>query len=327
MKTRLLSLTLAALAFFGCTKNGTPPVKPVVLGYQQIALYRHLFVAKEKGFFEQEGIQVALQDVPSGNGMMEGLISGQLDGAGLVNLQVGLTVQAKDPGRFKFVNFQVWREKSFPDYILVRSGSNIKSIKDIEGHTMGLHPGSAVKAFSRVVLQHFGVNVDKINFIELDPAVMQSAVAAGRVDAVYAMDPAATTLVESKQCTILVANPMQYIFASPVPISGTAFSAKFLQERPQDAEKVIRALEKAILYMREAGHEQETAAYISKYSPIKTELALKLNPSEYWLSSEIDRSRVQALADRFQELGIVEKKVDVGGFLASGSGEGTKSKQ
>lgn len=319
VKKTFASLMVAALAFSGCGKLSPPESKPITLGYQQTALYRHLFTAKEKGFFEQEGVKVDLQNVPSGNGMLEGLVSGQLDGAGLINLQVGLTVQGKDPNRFKFVNFQVWREKSFPDYILVRSQSNIKTIKDLEGRTVGLHPGSAVKAFSRVVLQHFNVNVDKVKFIELEPSVMQSAVIAGRVDALYALDPAATSLVQTGQCKVLVANPMQFIFATPVPISGSALSSKFLAERPADAQKVIRALEKAILYLREPNHEDEVAGYIAKYTPITRDMALKLNPSEYWTQAEIDRTRVQALADRFQELSIVEKKIDVGGLLLASS--------
>jgi len=318
-RTRFASLTLAAIAFFGCGKSNGPEVKPITLGYQQTALYRHLFTAKEKGFFDQEGLVVNLQNVPSGNGMLEGLVSGQLDGAGLINLQVGLTVQGKDPNRFKFINFQVWREKSFPDYILARAQSNIKTIKDLEGRTVGLHPGSAVKAFSRVVLQHFNVNVDKVKFIELEPSVMQSAVTAGRVDALYALDPAATTLVQTGQCNVLVANPMQFIFGAPVPISGSAFSSKFLAERPADAQKAIRALEKAILYLREPNHEDEVAGYIAKYTPITKEMALKLNPSEYWTQAEIDRARVQALADRFQELNIVEKKIDVSDLLIASS--------
>jgi NitT/TauT family transport system substrate-binding protein len=318
VKKTLASLALAALAFVGCGK--TPPAKPITLGYQQTALYRHLFVAKEKGFFDQEGIVVNLQNVPSGNGMLEGLVSGQLDGAGLINLQVGLTVQGKDPNRFRFINFQVWGDKSFPDYILARSQSNIKTIKDLEGRTVGLHPGSAVKAFSRVVLQHFNVNVDKVKFIELEPSMMQSAVLTGRVDAVYALDPAATTLLQTGQCTVLVANPMQFIFPAPVPISGSALSLKFLTERPEDAQKVSRALEKAILYLRELNHEDEIAGYIAKYTPITKDIALKVNPSEYWTQGEIDRARVQALADRFYELKIVEKKIDVGGLLPPSSG-------
>ncbi len=322
IKATFAGVLLAVCSTFGCTRstnNNSQPATPVSIGYQEIALSRHLFTAKEKGFFEQEGVKVDIKPTSSANRLMEGMVAGQLDGAALVNLQVALTVEGKDPGRIKLVNLQVWKEKSYPDYILVRSSLNIKSLKELEGHPMGLHPGSAVKAFSRTVLQHFSVDVNKITFFELEPAVMQDAVNAGRVDAVYAMDPAATNLVQNGQCRVLIANPMQYIFEAPVPISGTALSAKFLQERPEDAKKIIRALDKAIEYMREPGHEEEIAGYIAKYTPISKETALKLNPSEYWMLTETDRGRVQALANRFQELGIIDKAVDVNSILLPAS--------
>lgn len=298
---------------------GTSTGRKYVIGYQDIALYRHLFTAKEKGFFEQEGVQVEIKQFVSANRMIEGIVAGQLDGAGLTNLQVALTVEAKDPDRIKLVNFLVWRENSFPDYILVQSDSKIKNVKEIEGHTVGLHPGSAVKAFCKSVLKHFGGNPDKANFLELEPGIMQSAVVAKRIEAIYCMDPVATNLLESKQCRIIVANPMQYIFESPVPISGTALSKKFLRESPEDAKRVTRALEKAIKYMREPGHEEEIAGYIARYTPISKETALKMNISEYWTLTEVDRARVQALANRFQELGIVDKAGNVNSFIVPGS--------
>lgn len=326
LKLRFFSVLLAACSIFGCNPNKVTQPSPVSIGYQEIALSRHLFTAKEKGFFKDEGVNVDIKPITSANRLMDGMLAGQLDGAALINLQVALTVEGKDPNRIKLVNIQAWKQKSFPDYILVRSEANIKTINQLEGHTMGLHPGSAVQAFSKTVLQHFKVNVDKVKFIELDPAQMQAAVAAGRVDAVYAMDPAATTLIESGLCRVLVPNPMQYIFDAPVPISGTALSTKFLGEHPQEAQKIIKALDRAIIYMREPGHEEEIAGFIAKYTPISKEMALKLNPSEYWTQSEIDRSRVQALADRFQELGIIEKKVDVSNILLPVSTSGTVSK-
>jgi NitT/TauT family transport system substrate-binding protein len=328
LKLKFISILLAACSIFGCKGNEITQSSSASIGYQEIALSRHLFTAQEKGFFKDEGVNVDIKPIVSANRLMDSMLAAQLDGAALINLQVALTIEGKDPNRVKLVNLQVWKEKSFPDYILVRSATKINSINQLEGHTVGLHPGSAVKAFSKTVFQHFNVNVDKVSFIELDPAQMQAAVTAGRVDAVYAMDPAATTLVESGLCHVLIANPMKYIFNAPVPISGTVLSTKFLSEHPQEAQKIIKALDRAIIYMREQGHEEEIAGFIAKYTPISKEMALKLNPSEYWTQSEIDLSRVQALADRFQELRIIEKKIDVSSILLPVSNSETvKNKQ
>lgn len=288
----------------------------VQMGYQETALYRHVFTAKAKGFFEAEGIQPVIRSFASGNQMAQGILSGDLDFAGLANMEVALTIQAKDPNRFEIVNFLVWGTNSYPDYIVCRKESGVRTLKDFEGKTMGLHPGSAVKGFSKAVLQTRGVDLAKVKFLELQPAMMKDALAVGRVDGLYCMDPVATVLIESGLCTVILANPMQDIFPPPVPISGTAISRKFLKEHPKAAAAVARALERAIKYMREPGHEREIAGYIAQYTPITAEQALRMNVSDYWTLSEFDRGRVQKLADRFVELGIVEKPVDTKEFLA-----------
>jgi ABC-type nitrate/sulfonate/bicarbonate transport system substrate-binding protein len=140
---------------------------------------------------------------------------------------------------------------------------------------------------------------------------MQSSLIAGSVDAVYCMDPVATTLFLSGLCDTLISNPMQYIFPAPTPISGTAISTKLFKENPKVAKKLIRALDKAIEFSRNSQNKDEIAGYIAKYTPIKKEQTLLMNPSFYWTFNEIDPERVQLLSKKFFELGIVEKKVDI----------------
>ncbi|MDP8206584.1 MAG: ABC transporter substrate-binding protein [Candidatus Electryonea clarkiae] len=307
----IIVLCLYVSAFFisGCKSNTKS--NHVIIGYQEIALYRHLFTAIERGYFDQEKVKVEVRPFVSANQMIQAMIAGKLDATGLSNMEVALSVESKDPDRFELVNMLVWKDNSFPDYILARKGSDIDSLKQLEGHVVGLHPGSAVRGFSKAVLEYFGLDLSGISFLELKPAIMQSSVSAGRVDGVYCMDPVATTLVETGEAHVLVANPLKYIFAPPIPISGTALSKILINERPDDARKIIRALEKAIIYMRQPGHEDEIAGYIAKYTPISPEMSLKMNDSEYWTTEEIDRERIQALADKFIELEIIDKAVEI----------------
>lgn len=310
------SLVVVALgigAYFSFRGNGEP--EPVRIGYQATALYRHLFTAAELGYFEDEGVNVELSRHVSANRMMEGIISDQLDVTGLTNLQVALAVEAKDPGRFRFANMLVWRESSYPDYILVRSDSGIGTPAQLVGRTLGLHPGSAVRAFATAVLQQYEVDVNQVTLQELQPGIMGSAFVSRAVDAIYCMDPAATSILDTGEATVLVSNPMSLIFSPPVPISGTALSETFLQSRPEDAQRVVRALDRAIGYLRHEGTEDEVAGYISKYTDIPADQARRMNISEYWLLSEVDRDRVQQLADKFHELGIVDSRVQVEGLF------------
>ena len=237
-------------------------IKEIKIGYQEIALYRHIFTAQEKGYFEDEGLNVQLISFASGNQMMEAFLSNQIDALGLTNLPVALTIEGKQSNQLKLINFLVWRENAYPDYIITRKGANISTPKELEGHTIGLHPGSAVRAFSKTVFEHFNIDQNTIRTIELKPDIMQSTMIAGSVDAVYCMDPTATTLFLTGKCDTLIPNPMQYIFPAPTPISGTAVSSSLARENPEVVEKLIRAIDKAIEYMREPGHKDEIAGYI-----------------------------------------------------------------
>src|SRR4051812_26072429 len=65
-KRFLLSLSLASAAVAGCNKggeltsSGTNGRKKVRLGYMGLTCEAPIYIAKEKGFFEQEGMDVEL---------------------------------------------------------------------------------------------------------------------------------------------------------------------------------------------------------------------------------------------------------------------------
>jgi ABC-type nitrate/sulfonate/bicarbonate transport system substrate-binding protein len=302
----LLVIWILVPNFFGGQSSNK-----IIIGYQEISLYQHIFTAKDKNYFNDEGLNVNLRSFASANQMMEAFLSNQIDVLGLTNTQVALTVEGKQSGQLKFINFLVWKEGAFPDYIVTRKDALIKRPKDLEGKTVGLHPGSAVRAFSQAVFEHYGLDVSKIRTIELRPEIMQSTVIAGNVDAVYCMDPVSATLFLSGLTDTLIANPMQYIFPAPTPISGTAISKKLAQDNPEVAEKLIRAIDRAIEYTRQPGVEEEIAGYIAKYTPIRKEQTLLMNPSLYWMNNEMEPERIQALAQKFFELGIVERKINI----------------
>lgn len=304
---RYILYTILLFQIASCTKELTV----IKIGYQQISLYQHIFVAYEKGFFSEEGLDVKLQSFASGNQIMTALLANQIDVAGLTNMEVALSVEGKDPQKFKMVNFLVWDKNSYPDYIIARKDSKIKSIKDLEGKTIGLHPGSAVRGFATALFKHFNLDKEKIQTIELKPDIMQSAITAKRVDALYCMDPVATDIVSKGEGEIILSNPLSYLIEPPIPISGTAISQEFLSKYPGLSVKLINAIDKAIKYIHNPSNKEEIAGYISKYTPISKELALRLNPSKYWLSNDINVELVQNLSKKFFELGIVEKEINV----------------
>jgi ABC-type nitrate/sulfonate/bicarbonate transport system substrate-binding protein len=138
---------------------------------------------------------------------------------------------------------------------------------------------------------------------------MAAALVAGRIDALYCMDPVATKLVSAKQADVLVQNPIGRIVEPPVPISGTLLSAALVKDRPKDARAVEAAIDKAIDYTRDQNNRAEMAGIVAKYTGATAEDIQRELVPRYWKRSETDRARLSALSNRFRELGIVPEGV------------------
>ena len=221
------------------------------------------------------------------------------------NLEVALKVESEESNQFELVNFLVWTPDAYPDYLLdCTRNKSMTKLSELQGRVLGRHPGTAVAGFATAVLQNAGVHPKKVQQEELQPNLMSDAVRAGRVDALYAMDTAATRLVQAGACDVLLANPLGSIGRSPIPISGTAISSRLLLRDPKGAQAIIRALDRAIMYLRQGAADEEVVRIISRYTRIKPEESRRMNRSIYWTSSEVDSSRVQAVADQFRTLGI-----------------------
>ena len=284
----------------------------VKIGYQQTSLYQHLFLAVDRGLFNEAALDVELVPFTSANQMMSALLAGKIDVTGLTNMEVALRIEARSPDEFEFANMLVWNQKAFPDYLLDCTDKfQISSVNDISGRILGRHPGSAVDAFAREVLSLHQVDLKKVQFVELKPPLMRESVVSGSIDALYAMDPVSTQLINLGVCKPLLENPLGTLIESPIPIAGTAISKKFMTDFPEAAKSVQRVLDKGIELTRNAQNSVEVLSSIERYTELDAETVSNLRKSIYWTSNEVDLLEVQRIADKFYELNISEKKLDV----------------
>jgi ABC-type nitrate/sulfonate/bicarbonate transport system substrate-binding protein len=321
------SILLTAFIFFipngsGITSDRIATPKPaeayekIRVGYQQTSMYAHLFISKEKGYFEQKGIQVDLVPFNSANQMMEALISERIDIAGLTNLEVGLKVEEADPGKFKFLNFVVWSQKSHADYLIVNPLIGIDQISQLEGRRIGLHPGSAVRAFAINILKIRGVDPLRCEFLELPPSSMVSALELNQVDALYCMDPTATFLTESGVGKVLVEHPLGILTnGGDIPIAGTAVSSRYANAHRSTVSKFRSALDQGISFLENPENIMESQKLMSTYLAMPVSDISGMKPASYWRLESIRRERLQNIADKFKEIGVVSKPVTVSNLL------------
>ena len=145
--------------------------------------YGPLYVAQEKGFFKENGVNVELSIVEGLAERKQALISGNLEGLAtavdvFVNLQ-GAGIPMK----------MVWLldRSNGADGIVAKS--DITSPADLKGKNVATEIGTTEHLFLLKVLEQYGLTADDITLVPMNIGDAGTAFVAGKVDAAVTYDP------------------------------------------------------------------------------------------------------------------------------------------
>jgi NitT/TauT family transport system substrate-binding protein len=161
--------------------------KPLRIGYLQSDLHQlACWVALEKGFYFQEGVDVEVAGIfKAGPEEMMGFASGSLD-IGYVG-EAPATMAVANKTADVVVLAQVNTEGSA---LVVRRHSIIKQVSDLIGRTVAI-PGHAQvqDLLLRKILIKYNVDQERVNIIVLKPPEMIGALKTSQIDAFIAWEP------------------------------------------------------------------------------------------------------------------------------------------
>ena len=175
------SLVLALLALMVASSSvtaqaATPPV-PISLGYSVWVGYGPLFIAKDKGYFADEGLDVTLTDVENPSDRFTALAGGQL--SGLVTTLDTLSQYCNAETPFKAI--LGLDESSGGDGIVAKT--DIKTVADLKGKQIGVNKGSVSQFLLEYVLQQNGMSDSDVTLVNMSQGDVPAALAAGQIDA------------------------------------------------------------------------------------------------------------------------------------------------
>ncbi|MBI3126476.1 MAG: ABC transporter substrate-binding protein [Candidatus Tectomicrobia bacterium] len=211
-------------------------------------------VAKELGFWEQEGLEVSWKGTGGSGAAVQLLIAGHAD-AGIPSMPA--TLNAVGRGQKLHGFYQYSTGSLF--FLKVPANSPVKSVKDLKGKNIGIsEPGGGEVPMVKAALQGAGLNPDKdvrlIPIGEGSPATFE-AIKSGRV-AAYAsnfQDNLAVELAGIPLRDITPAEfhafPAQMMIASPDALKkhrqaliilarGVAKASLWCQSKPDQCEKL-----------------------------------------------------------------------------------------
>ena len=284
----LLLGALAALfpLLHGCAERGPAPSQTagrrVRFAYQDRVADAISMIAVEKGFFQEEGIEVEPLVFSSGPACSETLLSGSAD-IGTMGDTTAVIAVARSP--VKIIASHGGGEHRHR--IIVASDSSVERPSDLIGKRLAVKKGTSTYGGLLVWAESEGIDLSRVKLIELGPGDMPDALASGAVEAIVASEPT-PSVVEARggrQLATLGGLGNSY------PILLVARS-QFLQAEPETVARFLRALSRASAFI--ADHGDEAAVIVAAKTGLSLETTRRAMSHHYY--------RVQLDADTLASL-------------------------
>jgi NitT/TauT family transport system substrate-binding protein len=184
---------VAAASLWSAARTEAEPVK---LGLLRASVSGPVFIAKEKGYFAQEGLEPQLVFFDGGPPIAVATVSGALD-FGIGGLSAALYTMAGE-GALRIIAGSYREMPSFRNEALLASNrayaAGLKSYRDLPGHSFGIGPVGSPPHYSLALLsEKFGFDLASIQLRPLQSiATHVTALAGGQIDA--ALPPATMAL-------------------------------------------------------------------------------------------------------------------------------------
>lgn len=280
-----------------------------------------LYLAIEKGYFKDAGLEVELVKFEAPNQIIDALLQGQVDLTSPSGA-MGITGIAdfKNPGKLKIYAAGGGDDVIQNDAILVKNDSPIKTWQDLKGKKLGIVAGSIQwRTIARHVLAQNGLEADKdVTLVELALGLQAQALATGQVDALLGIEPIPTIVKVKSIGKEIVDHVTTKYIANPFYAGAGIVRVDFAKQNPNTTKKVLDILHRSI---NEINQNPDSARqYLKGYTALDEVAIAQVPISRFKFYSDFtqdDISAVQKFYDIFSNFKVVDGKMDFQKLLYS----------
>jgi NitT/TauT family transport system substrate-binding protein len=224
----------------------------IAVGGQNQLIYLPTTLARELGFYQEEGLDVEIQDHAGGSKALQAMVGGSAD---VVSGFYDHTIQMAAEGRELIAFVTILR---YPGLVLVTSPkTSVTRIEDLKGKVAGVTtPGSSSHMLLTFLLHRHGVEADAVSVTGIGGAATAvAAVERGTVDAGMMSDPA-FTIVQRRAPGVRVLADLRHadgvkeaLDATTYPASVFYTSGEWLRANRDTTAKLARAIKRTLEWM------------------------------------------------------------------------------
>jgi NitT/TauT family transport system substrate-binding protein len=282
-----------------------PDAVDVAMGYIPVSIFAPVFVAYEKGYFAEQGLDVTLEQLPGGSDIVLQTATGELDlgisGTGpafwnAASQDLGVKIIA--PGHAE------GSPVATPLMISTRAcqDGSISSVADLAGKRVAVNAPGATEFWLDAALQTGGLSIADVDleFLSFPDAVV--ALGSGALDAAMIGEPLATRAEQEGLAVRLLPDfPVQDI--QPTMIFG---NESWLESNPEAAAKFVAGYLRASRDLTTNFNDPLHLAIIQKYTDVPPQLIAESVKPVYSTDGEISLESLSLLQDFFRERGQLD---------------------
>jgi NitT/TauT family transport system substrate-binding protein len=197
------------------------------------------FYAMYKGLFAAEGLDVTIRSARGSSEAIESIAIGEADmGSGGLTALLRARAENNVPVTAVLSVFTMQ-----PDALFTIEGSNVKSLKDIDGKKVATATFSSSNAIWPLILKSCGVDESNVALLKVDhPETLVSTLSSGQADAVISWTTSSTLF---KKELAKSGRKLNIILWTECGLEGCGYSLfasnKLIVERPDIIRKLVRA--------------------------------------------------------------------------------------
>ena len=225
----------------------------ITIGYVSWPGYLGLYIANEKGYFKELGLDVDIRAYPSLSEEYSDYVSGKIQGA--ANLTLDAINEAYDGLDHKII--LVIDHSNGSDGIIASRG--IKDFMGVKGQMVAFEYGTLEEFFLLYALDRNNLSLTDIIPINLSPEKSADAVVTGDAGVAVTYEP-----FMSEAITKSGGNKIFSSADAPGLITDVlTFHSDFIKAHPNTIEAIVRAYFKAVRFWKE--HPEDANVIIAKY--------------------------------------------------------------
>lgn len=270
-----------------------------------VLIFAPLYVAIERGYFAQQGLEVELIGTPGGMSSFAVLASGRAEavigglGASLFNAAArGLDFKVVGPAHLERPPVStplVVSRKAF-------DSGEIRTVKDLRGKKVSVNVvGSATEFWLNAALLKGGMAIDDVQVVAVNFPDVPAALANGAIAAGMLGEPLATLAEDRGQIVRLSED-----FINGVQVTAVYFSGDFMRRHPQEAVGFMVAWLHASRDLLDNGfHQDAIARIVEKYTGVPADVVKRARPPYYEPDGKMNFNDFTRLQEYFKKRGML----------------------